>query len=136
MRLRREVLEAETAPPIWPAVFLLSLWAVQGSACAQWRPRDTAMASAFVLEEVVDLVQTQAITRDCAEGNPVLGRCGENLSVDLYFPVVVGANLLIGALLEGWWRTGFQGASIAVQAQVLAANWRAGYAPWPTGEVR
>lgn len=91
-----------------------------------WSVRDVALESAFVATEIVDYQQTRVITGQCREANPVIGACGQNAPINLFFPLMVLANVAVADLLPGWWRTSFQVATTAVEARVVEYNYAAG----------
>lgn len=47
----------------------------------------------------VDWAQTRTYTPRCIETNPIIGRCGQRIPPDVYFPLAAAANLATGMAL-------------------------------------
>lgn len=67
--------------PVAPLVVLACV-----ASCGGVAYRDVALQGAFTTALVADALQTQVITARCTEANPVIGRCGELVPLDVYFP--------------------------------------------------
>lgn len=94
------------------------------SSCSP-QARRTTLAAVSTGLLAADWMQTRDfIVPACDESNPVIGPCGERFHPDLYFPLVLAANLALGlALPSPWseltWATvaGVQGATVWHNAQ-------------------
>lgn len=86
--------------------------------------RTAALALSSSTLIVADWHQTHDITRDCREANPILGECGERLSVDVYFATALVAHLGVGLLLPRDWRDVWFGAVAGAQLATVWSNWR------------
>jgi hypothetical protein len=95
--------------------------------CQGWRKQDTALEVAFVGTALVDWHQTISITHDCVETNPMIGNCGDTVTPNLYFPVVLVAHAAIAACLPHTWRTVFLAFTTGIEASTIWGNERAGY---------
>lgn len=105
---------------------LLSLVALAGCP-SNWRKLDTAAELAAVTTTVMDWSQTRRIVAACDEENPIIGGCGENVNVDLYFTAMVVTEAVASRILSGSWRTLFQGAWIGVEGKTVGRNMRNGW---------
>ncbi len=74
---------------------------------------------------VADWHQTQGIVAECQELNPLVGRCGERIAPNAYFPLVLAASITIGLLLGDWGETWF-GAVTGAQGATVWSNYRIG----------
>jgi hypothetical protein len=92
--------------------------------CESWTHRDTALEAAFFAATTVDWQQTQDITADCGEVNPVLGPCGQRVPVGVYFPLVLAAHAAISSLLPPSWRTTFQAFTLGTEISTTYWNTR------------
>lgn len=93
------------------------------SACypQNWGKRDQALENMILVTTAIDWYQTQGIVRNCWEGNPIIGECGERVSPNIYFPaVMVGQALISRYLLSRWGRGVFQGALLGAE---VATTW-------------
>lgn len=98
------------------------------TACAGMRPHDAALEMGFVVATMLDAEQTDTITRDCREANPIIGECGERMNPGLYFPIVLAAHFVATALLpNGPWRTTFQALTLGIEAKTVHGNWIDGF---------
>ncbi|MDB4954269.1 MAG: hypothetical protein JWO36_1838 [Myxococcales bacterium] len=99
-------------------VILIALWG-----CSNWTHKDTVLETAFIAVTAIDWEQTETITHNCGELNPAIGRCGDVIPVNLYFPVVIAAHIAIAAVLPpGWCRAAFQGITFGVEATTTYWN--------------
>jgi hypothetical protein len=89
--------------------------------CASWTPRQAALATLSTALLVTDWQQTHSITTRCLELNPVIGACGENIPVNVYFPAVIAASLAVGHI-AGDWRDTFFGALAGAEAVTVWTN--------------
>ncbi len=108
-------------------VAVISLVLLSSPACGGWHAQDTALEAGFVATAVLDWHQTQTIVKLCNEDNPVLGECGQNVSVNVYFPVVIALHILASALVPRSWRPIWQGMSIGGEGGTVYSNWRDKY---------
>ena len=71
-----------------------------------------------------DWMQTRTFARrpQCDELNPIIGECGEHVSPDVYFPVMLAAHMLVGYVLPARWRDVWFGAVAGAQASTVWAN--------------
>lgn len=95
------------------------------SACAPG-PRTAALATTATTLVVMDWAQTRRITAACQEQNPIIGKCGENVPLALYFPVALAATLTGLGLRDGW-RDAWFGVIVGAEASTVVSNWAAGY---------
>jgi len=107
---------------------LAALLLLTGTAHAEpWTALDVTLQLTTSAVLVADWAQTRAITGDCSEANPIMGLCGEKLSPDIYFPVVIVGHALLMHALPRSWRRVAQGITIGVQAHTVHSNYQAGY---------
>jgi hypothetical protein len=97
------------------------------TSCDGWRKRDTALELAFFGTTAIDWRQTTTITTDCAESNPMIGRCGDTVPPNIYFPLALVAHAVVAACLPPTWRTVFQSFTIGLEAGTIFSNDRDGY---------
>jgi hypothetical protein len=98
------------------------------TACGGWTKRDTLGELSYVTVATMDWQQTRTITQDCDETNPIIGRCGQNVPMDVYFPVTTVAHVLVSAVLpKGWWRTSWQSLTVGVEVSTVWSNYHLGY---------
>lgn len=88
-----------------------------------WTARQATLAATSTALLAADWKQTRGITAQCLELNPLLGECGERFPVNVYFPLVMVANLGIAHLL-GPWREVQLGAVTGAEAATVWSNWR------------
>jgi hypothetical protein len=105
----------------------LALTAALLTGCG-WSHLDRALAVTSTATLMADWHQTRStIVPACREWNPVIGECGQRVHPDLYFGVVVVANLalahVLGSTLRGTWLAGLTG----VQGHTVFSNHIAGY---------
>lgn len=111
---------------------LLILPALVAAACGGWSKKDTALELGMIPAVAADWTQTQAITERCSEGNPVIGECGQNVSLGWYFPATLIAHGLISAALPaGWWRTAWQALTLGIEVKTVHSNALHGVEFWP-----
>lgn len=99
----------------------------------KWPKRDIALATVFVASSVIDWRQTakdRGIFTFCDEMNPMLGKCGDRMPIQLYFPMVWATFGTGASALGGWYRTGFLGALAAVETENIHHNQSIGYGWW------
>jgi hypothetical protein len=82
---------------------------------------------AFVGTAAIDWRQTTTITHECVELNPMIGRCGDVVPANLYFPVAIVVHAAVAACLPPKWRTVFQAFTVGLEASTIVANDREGY---------
>ncbi len=95
--------------------------------CERWTKQDTALELAFAGTAGIDWKQTVTITGECSEMNPMIGRCGNVVPANIYFPMAIVAHAVIAAALPRTWRTVFQSFTVGVEASTVVANQLAGY---------
>lgn len=108
----------------------LVIFLILATGCGGWRTRDTAAQTLVLATFTADHSQTVGITRDCLEGNAIMGRCGEHVSPDAYFLLAAGLHTLAAAALPPRWRSAFQTATIGRVSYSVGRNWHHGYAPF------
>lgn len=94
------------------------------ASCARWTTGDTVLQAAVITTTAIDWQQTVWITDECREINPVIGRCGENIPVHVYFPVVIVASTAIAVVLPKRWRNMFQAFVLGMEATTTYSNYR------------
>lgn len=87
-----------------------------------WSKRDTAFEAVSTVLLTADWFQTQAITERCIEANPIIGRCGDRVNPNVYFPLVIVTSMVVTRLLNPDLRTPFQAGLIGVQAATVWDN--------------
>lgn len=74
--------------------------------------------TAFQLPAVADELQTLTITAKCRENNPIIGNCGQHVSVGLYFftasVIHVAVSWLLPKRARRWWQALTAGGEIAI----------------------
>lgn len=91
--------------------------------CGGWSKRDTIAELGFAAVTAEDWRETRTITSFCNETNPVLGPCGENMPVDLYFPVAIALHAAVAAMLPPKWRLLWQGVAIGAELNQVWSNY-------------
>ena len=113
------------------AGFAIALVAVLGGCGPRaWSPTDTAAQAAVTASLGVDYLQTRgALDSDplAVEQSPVMGPRGDRVPPEVYFPACAVASAALAWSLPRPWRSVLQGAVLAVQADAIAGNLRAGY---------
>jgi hypothetical protein len=87
-----------------------------------WTKQQVALGAASTAMLTVDWYQSQGITRDCVELNPVIGPCGERVPLDLYFMGVMAANLALAHAIGSEWRSVWLGAMAGAEAATVWSN--------------
>lgn len=95
--------------------------------CTQWTMSDTVFQGAVVATTAVDWHQSVAIADDCRETNEVIGRCGDRVPVNVYFPVIIALEIAAAAALPKPWRRVFQAFVLGVEASTIYSNHREHY---------
>lgn len=91
--------------------------------CASWTWRDTAMQTVVVGALALDATQSIAnLERGGAETNPLLGSRPSSAGTACYFVTAAAVHFGVALLLDGWWRTGWQGAAIALETKSVVHN--------------
>jgi hypothetical protein len=81
---------------------------IMAASCAGWSNRDYAL---------------EAITSNCNEANPILGECGNRVSVGVYFPIALALHAVVSAILpSGWMRTSWQAVTAGVEIGQITHN--------------
>lgn len=97
------------------------------SSCGGWHAQDTVLEAGFVAATALDWHQTLTITKYCNEINPIIGDCGQNVSLNVYFPVVIALHVLASAIIPRSWRPIWQGISIGGEGGTVLSNYREKY---------
>jgi hypothetical protein len=106
---------------------------MSGTAMAdKWSKLDITLEGTFTTLMIVDYMQTVEIIRapideNRRESNPIMGRHGERVPPEAYFPVMLLGHMAIAHVLPSPYRKIWQGVGIAVQVDAVKANWQAGY---------
>lgn len=104
---------------------LILLTALASCTPADWTKKDQGMEGASLIILATDWGQTiQDVTPSCNEGNPVIGECGQRLSPNVYFPVVMVTSMVVARLLPPYYRDFVQGALIGAETATVWDNWR------------
>ncbi len=120
-----------SSPPVrwWLALCAIAALATTcaASGCAAgrgWSRADTAAQFAFAATQAIDEVQTRDwIAPHCAEANPIIGQCGENVPVTVYMAGALVLEMTVAAMLPPSWRRVFEGAALGVEGDVIWGNW-------------
>lgn len=87
--------------------------------------------AAFQIPSALDELQTLTITAKCRENNPIIGKCGQNVSVGVYFFSAAVIHLAVSWLLPPkacrWW----QGLTAGGEIAIVWNNHGDGIAFWP-----
>jgi phosphoribosylformylglycinamidine (FGAM) synthase-like amidotransferase family enzyme len=96
------------------------------SACG-FTYRDGIAGGAFATTMVLDAIETRIVEHSCNEGNPILGRCGEGVSMWLYFPLITAAAVgAVAATPKGDWRMLLEGVLVGVEVKTVVRNYQVG----------
>ena len=90
--------------------------------CHSRAVRYGALAGTSTALIAADWVQTTTIVADCDEKNPFIGRCGERIPPDVWFPLMMAGNLAAGLLLGDVFGQGWFGAVTGGQAATVIHN--------------
>lgn len=111
-------------------VFILCL-----SACAVLPTAEEAKFAAgeavFQIPAAVDEMQTLTITAKCRENNPIIGNCGQNVSVGVYFFTASVIHIAVSWLLPPKARRWWQGLTAGGEIAIVWNNHGDGIAFWP-----
>ena len=88
-----------------------------------WTSTDTALQAGVGLSMLLDYLQTRQIVRDGHEANPIIGKHGERVRPEIYFPAAFLASALAAKMLPPEWRNALQGGLIGMQGATVARNW-------------
>lgn len=107
----------------------IALPAIVLAACcpSKWTTTDSALEGGVAATFAADYVQTRAITRNSFEENPIMGRSGERIPPEVYFPVAMGIHAAAMIALPPKYRRAAQLMSIGFETMTVANNWRIGY---------
>ena len=94
------------------------------TSCGGWSKKDSALELGFAGITTVDWVQSKWIAAACREQNPIIGRCGQRVPVDLYFPIAMLVHVSIALILPPTYRTLWQAAYIGAEANQVWGNYR------------
>jgi hypothetical protein len=92
-------------------------------ACSPWTKQDTLLEIGAIGATSLDWYQTEQITRDCAETNPVLGLCGQRVPVNVYMPASMVVHAAVAWLLPAPWRTIWQAAMLGAETSTVWENY-------------
>lgn len=92
-----------------------------------WTDRDTAAEMVFGLAMVGDYLQTRQIARQGLEMNPIMGRRGERVKPEIYFPATLILHVATAWALPRPYRNVFQALSITVETGFVGYNLRLGW---------
>lgn len=88
-----------------------------------WRASDVALEATFAGELAVDWAQSRRFSRACEELNPVVGRCGQRVPLDVYIPVSALLHAVATYLLPaGTIRTTWLGITVGAEADAIYSN--------------
>lgn len=90
-----------------------------------WTNTDTMLQAGVGVGMLLDYLQTRQITKAGHEANPIIGKRGERVPPELYFPATFVASLVAAKLLPPEWRHALQGGLIGMQGATVARNWTA-----------
>jgi hypothetical protein len=102
--------------------FLLVASVALSSGCVGWTHVNTAAEVLFVGTQFIDYRQTDEAVGYCAEGNPLIGRCGQVTSPAGYFLLTTLLHVGIAAALPKRWREVFQAVTFVSQAANVYSN--------------
>lgn len=84
---------------------------------------DVALETVFLGALVVDWAQSGKYTASCREDNPVIGKCGDRVPLDLYIPLVAVTHAVIGWILpRGAWRSAWLGVTTGLEVDTVYSN--------------
>lgn len=96
--------------------------------CGGWGKADTALELAGQTANGLDWRQSETITQQDNESNPIIGQHGNHVPLDVYCGSVMVLHFAVSALLpQGKWRTAWQGLSAGVEGFVVYNNYKLGY---------
>lgn len=84
--------------------------------------RTGTLATLATVSLSIDWLQTRDIVRECQELNPIIGECGQRVSPDVYFPVVILGTLAAGYLIGGAWGDATFAAMAGAETATVWAN--------------
>lgn len=70
-----------------------------------------------------DMYQTSIGTARCWEDNPIIGNCGQNVPVGIYFPITTAATLFASYYMNEW-RSPFLGVITGVEVKTIYYNYQ------------
>ncbi len=105
------------------------------ASCGGWSHQDTLLEAGALTISAKDWQQTEWITTSCHEQNPILGKCGERMAPDTYFPLVGLLHVGIALILPPRARTVFQAVTLGAEINQVWANYRGGYYPPATPPI-
>jgi hypothetical protein len=86
-------------------------------------PSDIVLEAGFLAATAIDWCQSGRFPRTCREDNPVIGRCGERVPLDVYIPISAAAHVALTYLLpRGTWRTAWLGLTVGMEVDVVYGN--------------
>ena len=96
-----------------------------------WKWYDVAGEAAVAGVMAMDYVQTVQIVEDGYEGNPLIGKHGERLHPNFYFPVSFMVHAALCWFLSQPARGSAQFFMFSIEAITVWDNRVDGYSPWP-----
>lgn len=105
----------------WPGGPVKALALAAALAGCMPSQRSAAFATVATVTLAVDWAQTRGYVATCREGNPLLGRCGEGIPVDVYFPLVIVGMLALGPAL-GDWESDLYATMAGIEAATVVRN--------------
>lgn len=85
----------------------------------------------FQIPAAIDEMQTLTITAECRENNPIIGKCGQNMSVGVYFFTASVLHIAVSWALPPKWRRWWQGLTAGGEISIVWNNHGDGIAFWP-----
>ncbi len=92
--------------------------------CGGTRWHDKPLQGVMLGAMYLDYKQTQVITANCNETNPIIGKCGDGFpSLSAYFLTAAAVHTVAMFLIpNGKWRTAAQTLSIGIQGTTVYTN--------------
>lgn len=92
-----------------------------------WTTLDTAAQVTFATALAVDWSQSQGITQECMEENPLIGPCGDRVPLGVYMPVTFAAALTASVMLPPKYRRALEGLLVGAELHSVWLNNASGY---------
>lgn len=108
---------------------LLSLLLVTGCAGSRLHAADIAGEAAFGVVLAMDYVQTEQITADGWEHNPIIGQRGQRVPPAIYFPISFVLHAAVAWALPRPFRNAWQAGWTVAEGVVVWNNAVSGYGP-------
>lgn len=92
-----------------------------------WTRGDTAREAALLGTTLIDWHQTRSVVvPNCSEQNPILGSCGQNVDVDMYFAGSIALEMVVVRVLPHRYREAAHWVLIGVEADTVWRNYGCG----------